>query len=80
MTEGKVSNTTDAFQFSAARPLALSETPSQPTVVPTEKPEDVAIPLLVSLLGVSASSATTTRLPRQALRLAEGCKPAAAPY
>ncbi|MEW6248129.1 MAG: hypothetical protein AB1555_15655 [Nitrospirota bacterium] len=37
----KVSYTTDVFQFSAARRLALAEDPSQPTVVPLDKPEDV---------------------------------------
>src|SRR5688572_21460940 len=37
----RTSYTTDAFQFSAARRLRLSEDPSQPTVVPLNKPEDV---------------------------------------
>ncbi|HEX5550336.1 MAG TPA: hypothetical protein VFX36_05870, partial [Nitrospira sp.] len=37
----RTSYTTDAFQFSAARRLRLSEDPSQPTVVPLDKPEDV---------------------------------------
>jgi opacity protein-like surface antigen len=39
--EQRTSYTTDAFQFSSARRLALSEDPSQPTVVPVEKPDDV---------------------------------------
>ena len=39
--ERRTSYTTDAFQFSSARQLALSEDPSQPTVVPLDKSEDV---------------------------------------
>ena len=41
IAEQRTSYTTDAFQFSSARRLALSEDPSQPTVVPLDKPEDV---------------------------------------
>jgi len=41
IAEQKTSYTSDAFQFSSARRLALSEDPSQPTVVPLGKPEDV---------------------------------------
>ena len=41
IAEQKTSYTTDAFQFSSARRLRFSEDPSQPTVVPAEKPEDV---------------------------------------
>lgn len=41
VAEQKTSYTTDAFQFSSARRLALNEDPSQPTVVPVDKPEDV---------------------------------------
>src|SRR5574338_1297251 len=41
IAEQRTSYTTDAFQFSSARRLALREDPSQPTVVPLEKPEDV---------------------------------------
>ena len=41
IAEQKTSYTTDAFQFSAARRLRFSEDPSQPTVVSTEKAEDV---------------------------------------
>ena len=37
----KTSYTTDAFQFSSARRLRFSEDPSQPTVVSTDKPQDV---------------------------------------
>lgn len=41
IAEQRTSYTTDAFQFSSARRLALSEDPSQPTVVPLDNPEDV---------------------------------------
>lgn len=41
VAEQKTSYTTDAFQFSSARRLRLTEDPSQPTVVSAEKPEDV---------------------------------------
>lgn len=41
IAEQKISYTTDAFQFSSARRLRLTEDPSQPTVVSTEKPQDV---------------------------------------
>ena len=41
IAEEKTSYTTDAFQFSSARRLALTEDPSQPTVVPLNKQEDV---------------------------------------
>ncbi len=41
VAEQKTSYTTDAFQFSSARRLRLTEDPSQPTVVSTEKPADV---------------------------------------
>lgn len=41
IAQQRVSYTSDAFQFSSARRLALSEDPSLPTIVPVEKPEDV---------------------------------------
>ncbi|MCC7471939.1 hypothetical protein IT404_09700 [Candidatus Nomurabacteria bacterium] len=41
VAEQRTSYTTDAFQFSSARRLRLTEDPSQPTVVSTEKPQDV---------------------------------------
>ena len=41
VAEQKTSYTTDAFQFSSARRLRLTEDPSQPTVVSADKPEDV---------------------------------------
>ena len=39
----KTSYTTDVFQYSAARRLALGEDPSQPTIVPLDKPSDVIV-------------------------------------
>jgi hypothetical protein len=39
--EAKMLYTTNVFQFSATRRLALSEDPSQPTIVPTDRPSDV---------------------------------------
>lgn len=39
----KTSYTTDVFQFSSARRLALGEDPSQPTIVPLDKPSDVIV-------------------------------------
>lgn len=41
VADTKISYTTDAFQFSSARRLRFSEDPSQPTVVPVNKPDDV---------------------------------------
>ena len=41
IAEQKTSYTTDAFQFSSARRLRLTEDPSQPTVVSADKPQDV---------------------------------------
>lgn len=41
VADQKTSYTTDAFQFSAARRLRLTEDPSQPTVVSADKPQDV---------------------------------------
>ena len=38
IAEQKTSYTTDAFQFSSARRLRLTEDPSLPTVVSTDKP------------------------------------------
>jgi hypothetical protein len=56
IAEQKTSYTTDAFQFSSARRLRFSEDPSQPTVVQTEKPEDVIWePSLEALRGSSNS-------------------------
>ncbi len=43
VAEAKTSYTTDVFQFSAARRLALGEDPSQPTIVPLDKPSDVIV-------------------------------------
>lgn len=54
VAEQRTSYTTDAFQFSSARRLRFSEDPSQPTVVPTDKPEDVVWE--PSLEGVRSSA------------------------
>ncbi|TAJ07967.1 MAG: hypothetical protein EPO61_10995 [Nitrospirae bacterium] len=43
VAEAKTSYTTDVFQFSSARRLALGEDPSQPTIVPLDKPSDVIV-------------------------------------
>lgn len=40
ITEAKVLYTDNAFEFSAARRLRLSEDPSQPTIVPLTQPSD----------------------------------------
>ncbi|CAI4033927.1 hypothetical protein DNFV4_04369 [Nitrospira tepida] len=51
----KVSYTTDAFQFSASRRLALSEDPTQPTIVPLEKPQDVVWEPMVEAVRTSSN-------------------------
>ncbi len=43
VAETKTSYTTDVFQYSAARRLSLGEDPSQPTIVPLDKPSDVIV-------------------------------------
>lgn len=55
IADQKVSYTTDAFQFSSARRLALSEDPSQPTVVPLDKPEDVIWEPAAELIGKTSN-------------------------
>ena len=56
IAEERTSYTTDAFQFSSARRLALSEDPSQPTVVPLDKREDVIWEPSVELIQSSSNS------------------------
>ena len=56
IAEEKTSYTTDAFQFSAARRLALTEDPSQPTVVPLNKQEDVIWEPSVEVIQSSSNS------------------------
>lgn len=51
----KVSYTTDAFQFSSSRRLALSEDPTQPTIVPLEKPQDVIWEPMVEAVRTSSN-------------------------
>jgi hypothetical protein len=41
LTEAKVLYTDNVFEFSAARRLQISEDPSQPTVVPLNRPSDL---------------------------------------
>ena len=56
IAEEKTSYTTDAFQFSSARRLALTEDPSQPTVVPLDKQEDVIWEPSVEVIQSSSNS------------------------
>src|SRR4029078_6643650 len=41
IADAKVLYTDNVFELSAARRLSLSEDPSQPTIVPTNRPSDV---------------------------------------
>lgn len=56
IAEQRTSYTTDAFQFSSARRLRFSEDPSQPTVVPTDKPEDVIWEPSIEVLRSASTS------------------------
>ncbi len=56
IAQQRVSYTTDAFQFSSARRLALSEDPSQPTVVPLQQPEDVIWEPSVDVIRAGSNS------------------------
>ena len=58
----KTSYTTDVFQFSAARRLALAEDPSQPTIVPLDKPSDVIVEPSVEAIRTLATSWGRTEL------------------
>lgn len=62
IAEERTSYTTDAFQFSSARRLALSEDPSPPTVVPLGKPEDVVWEPAVEVIRSSSNSLGTNDL------------------
>ncbi len=62
IAQQKTSYTTDAFQFSAARRLRFSEDPSQPTVVSTEKAQDV-----IWEPGLEVIRSTTTSLGKNEL-------------
>lgn len=55
IAEQKVLYTDDVFQLSSARRLALAEDPSQPTIVPVEKPSDVVWEPSVELRRTSQS-------------------------
>jgi hypothetical protein len=56
IAEEKTSYTTDVFQFSSARRLALTEDPSQPTIVPLNKQEDVIWEPSVEVIQSSSNS------------------------
>jgi hypothetical protein len=51
----RVNYSSDVFQFSSARRLALNEDPSQPTIVPLGKPEDVIWEPSIEVLRRSAN-------------------------
>jgi len=62
IAESKAVYTNDVFQFSSARRLALSEDPSQPTVVPVSKPQDVVWEPSIEAIRSSTSSLGPTEL------------------
>ena len=62
IAEQKVLYTDDVFQLSSARRLALAEDPSQPTIVPIEKPSDVVWEPSVELRRTSRSRMGNTQV------------------
>ncbi len=62
IAEQKASYTTDAFQFSSARRLRLTEDPSQPTVVSTDKPQDVIWEPALEVIHSTTTSHGTNEL------------------
>ena len=60
------SYTNDAFQFSAARRLAFSEDPSQPTIVSLEKSRDVIWEPALELIQSANTSAGKNELSMKA--------------
>jgi opacity protein-like surface antigen len=60
--EQKVLYTDDVFQLSSARRLALAEDPSQPTIVPVDKPSDVVWEPSLEVTRSSASRLGKTEL------------------
>lgn len=62
IAETKAVYTNDVFQFSSARRLALGEDPSQPTVVPLDKPHDVVWEPSIEAIRSSSSSVGKTDL------------------
>ncbi len=62
VTDGRVSYTNDAFQFSSARRARFGEDPSLPTVVPLDKPEDVIWEPAVEVVRASRGAWGTTEL------------------
>lgn len=62
ITEAKTLYTDNAFELSAARRLALSEDPSQPIVVPLNRPSDVVWEPSIDVRRTSTSSLGQTEL------------------
>jgi hypothetical protein len=62
IAETKAVYTNDVFQFSAARRLALSEDPSQPTVTPLDRPQDMIWEPSLESIRTSASPFGQTEL------------------
>ena len=62
ITEAKTLYTDNVFELSAARRLALSEDPSQPIIVPLDRPSDVVWEPSVDVRRTSSSSLGQTEL------------------
>jgi hypothetical protein len=62
ITEAKVLYTDNVFEFSAARRLRLSEDPSQPTVVPLNRPSDTVWEPSIDVRRTSSSSLGQTEI------------------
>ncbi len=62
VAEQKVLYTDDVFQLSSARRLALAEDPSQPTIVPVDKPDDVVWESALEVIRSSRSRLGKTEL------------------
>ncbi len=62
IAEAKTLYTDNVFEFSSARRLALSEDPSQPVIVPTDRPSDVVWQPSIDLRRTSTSSLGHTEL------------------
>jgi hypothetical protein len=60
VAEQKVLYTDDVFQLSSARRLALAEDPSQPTIVPVDKPDDVVWEPSLEVIRKSQASSGPT--------------------
>lgn len=62
ITEAKTLYTDNVFELSAARRLALSEDPSQPIIVPTDRPSDVVWEPSIDVRRTSSTSVGQTEL------------------